>query len=143
MTARFYLVTRLVRSVKSFTVCPTACDIGDGFVAKETLAAEILRPPLFIYGSIFVIFSKREFHLAACAFEKTASFRTQLSTYSRRFITSVEHENSVEHEISDLSTYLSLSLSTVYNLMPIILFTVTKRRGCIDSSRNNFILQHT
>ncbi|KAI0230018.1 hypothetical protein LSAT2_019568 [Lamellibrachia satsuma] len=35
-----------------------------------------------------------EFHLAACAFEKPALFRTQLSTYSRRFITLVEHENS-------------------------------------------------
>ena len=57
-------------------------------------------------------------HLAACAFEKPASFRTQLSTYSRRFITSVEHEYSGEHEISDLSTDLSLSLSTVYNLGP-------------------------
>ena len=56
--------------------------------------------------------------MAACAFEKTASFRTQLSTYSRRFITSVEHENSGEHEISDLNTDLSLSLSTVYNLGP-------------------------
>ena len=45
--------------------------------------------------------------------------------YSRRFITSVEHENSGEHEISDLSTDLSLSLSTVYNLGP--WFTVAIR----------------
>ena len=29
------------------------------FPAKETLAAEILRPPLFIYGSIFVNFFKK------------------------------------------------------------------------------------
>ena len=66
----------------------------------------------------FFLFQKREFHLAACVFEKTASFRTQLSTCSRRFITSVEHDNSGEHEISDLSTDLSLSLSTDYNLRP-------------------------
>ena len=62
-------MTRLVLSVKSFTVCSTfhtACDIGDGlifspalFSAKETLAAEILRPPLFICGSIFVTFFKK------------------------------------------------------------------------------------
>ena len=70
-----------------------------------------------LYAEVSLLsFSKREFHLAACAFEKTASFRTQLNTHSRRFITSVEHENSGEHEISDLSTNLSLNLSTVYKL---------------------------
>ena len=82
-----------------------------------------LQPKFFVHHCLhtevcLLSFSKREFHLAACAFEKTASFRTQLSTYSRRLITSVEHENSGEHEISDLSTDFSLSLSTVYNLGP-------------------------
>ena len=99
-------MTRLDLSVKSFTVCSTfhtPCDIGDGLI--------FLRREVSLLS-----FSKREFHLAARAFEKTASFRTQLSTYSRRFKTAVEHENSGEHEISDLSTDLSLSLSTVYNL---------------------------
>ena len=72
-----------------------------------------------LYTEISLLsFSEREFHLAACAFEKTASFCTQLSTYSRRFTTSVKHENSGEHEISDLSIDLSLILSTVYNLGP-------------------------
>ena len=47
--------------------------------------------------------------------KKTGSFRTQLRTSSRRFITS---ETSGEYEISDLSTEVSLSLSAVYNLGP-------------------------
>ena len=64
------------------------------------------------------LFQKESFTWPLVHLKKTASFRTQLSTYSRRFITSVEHENSGEHEISDLSTDLSLSSSTVYNLGP-------------------------
>ena len=64
--------------------------------------------------------------------KKTASFRTQLSTYSRRFITSVEHENSGEHEISDLSTDLSLSSSTVYNLGP---WTMLMTSACFQVGR--------
>ena len=117
---------RLVLSVKSFTVCSTfhtACDIGDGliFLRRFFPQKRRLQPKFFVHHCLYaevslLSFSKREFHLAACAFEKTAWFRTQLSTYSRRFITSVEHENSGEHEISDLST--DLSLSTVYNLGP-------------------------
>ena len=123
-----YLVTRLVLSVKSFTLCSTfhtACDIGDGLIFLRRFFPQKRRllPKFFVHHCLYaevslLSFSKREFHLAACAFEKPASFRTQLSTYSRRFITSVEHENSGEHEISDLSTDLSLSLSTVYNLGP-------------------------
>ena len=119
---------RLVLSVKSFTVCSTfhiPCDIGDGLIFFRRFFPQKrrLQPKLFVHHCLYaevslLSFSKREFHLAACAFEKTASFRTQLSTYSRRFITSVDHENSGEHEISDLSTDLSLSLSTVYNLGP-------------------------
>ena len=119
---------RLVLSFKSFTVCSTfhtPCDIGDGliFLRRFFPQKRRLQPKFFVHHCLYaevslLSFSKREFHLAACAFEKTASFRTQLSTYSRRFITSVEHENSGEHEISDLSTDLSLSLSTVYNLGP-------------------------
>ena len=118
-------MTRLVLSVKSFTVCSTfhtACDIGDGliFLRRFFPQKRRLQPKFFVHHCLYaevslLSFSKREFHLAACVFEKTASFRTQLSAYSRRFITSVEHENSGEHEISDLSTDLSLSLSTVYN----------------------------
>ena len=73
------------------------------FVAKETL---------FIYGSIFVLFQKESSIWLLVHLKKTALFRTQLSTYSRCFITSVEHENSGEHEIS------GLSLSTVDNLGP-------------------------
>ena len=121
-------MTRLVLSVKSFTVCSTfhtACDIGDGLILLRRFFPQKrrLQPKFFVHHCLYaevslLSFSKREFHLAACAFEKTVSFRTQLSTYSRRFITSVEHENSGEHEISDLSTDLSLSLSTVYNLGP-------------------------
>ena len=69
----------------------------------------------YLYTEVSLLsFSKRGFHLAACAFQKTASFRTQLSTYSRIFITSVDHGNSGKHEISDLS----LSLNTVYILGP-------------------------
>ena len=86
------------------------------FITKESL-----QPKVFVHYCLYTEVSlssssKREFLLAACAFENTASFRTQLSTYSRRFITSVEHKNSAEREISDLSTDLSLSLSTIYNL---------------------------
>ena len=125
---QFYLVIRLVLSVKSFTVCSTfhtPCDIGDGliFLRRFFPKRDACSLKFFVHHCLYaevclLSFSKREFHLAACAFEKPASFRTQLSTYSRRFITSVEHENSGEHEISDLSTDLSLSLSTVYNLGP-------------------------
>ena len=121
-------MTRLVLSLKSFTVCSTfhtPCDIGDGliFLRRFFPQKRRLQPKFFVHHCLYpevslLSFTKREFHLAACAFEKTASCRTQLSTYSRRFITSVEHENSGEHEISDLSTDLSLSLSTVYNLEP-------------------------
>ena len=121
-------MTRLVLFVKSFTVCSTfhtACDIGDALIFLRRFFPQNrrLQPKFFVHHCLYaevslLSFSKREFHLAACAFEKTASFRTQLSTYSRRFITPVEHENSGEHEISDLSTDLSLSLSTVYNLGP-------------------------
>ena len=116
---QFYLVTRLVLSVKSFTVCSTfhtAYDIGDEliFLRRFFPQKRCLQLKFFVhhclYAEVSLSFSKREFHLAACAFEKTALFRTQLSMYSRRFITSVEHE------ISDLST--DLSLSTVYNLGP-------------------------
>ena len=101
---------RLVLSVKSFTVCSTfhtPCDIGDGliFLRRFFPQKRRLQPKFFVHHCLY-----------ACAFEKAASFRTQLSTYSRRFITSVQHENSGEHEISDLST--DLSLSTVYNLGP-------------------------
>ena len=126
MFRQFYLVIRLVLSVKSFTACSifhTPCDIGDGliFLRRFFPQKRRLQPKFFVHHCLYaevslLSFSKREFHLAACAFEKPASFRTQLSTYSRRFITSVEHENSGEHEISDLST--DLSLSTVYNLGP-------------------------
>ena len=58
--------------------------------------------------------------MAACAFEKNCavSYSAEYVLKSRCFITSVEHENSGEHEISDLSTDLSLSLSTVDNLGP-------------------------
>ena len=118
-------------SVKSFTVCPTfhtACDIGDGliFLRRFFPQKRRLQPKFFVHHCLYtevslLTFSKREFRLAVCAFEKTASFRTQLSTYSRRFITSVQHENSGEHELSDLSKDLSLSLSTVYNLGPLSL----------------------
>ena len=122
-------MTCLVLSVKSVTVCPTfhtASDIGDGliFLRRFFPQKRRLQPKFFVHHCLYtevslLSFSKREFHLAACAFEKkTASFRTQLSTYSRRFITSVEHKDSGKHEISDLSIDLSLSLSTVYNLGP-------------------------
>ena len=114
-------MTRLVLSVKSFTVCPTfytACDIGGGFIfLQRFLTQKTSLPPKFIvyhclYMEISLLsFPKREFHLAASAFEKKLSFRAQLSTYSRRLIVSVEHENSDEHETSDLGTYVSLSFS--------------------------------
>ena len=121
-------MTRLVLSVNSFTVCSTfhtLCDIGDGLIFLWHFFPQkrCLQPKFFVHHCLYaevslLSFSKREFPLVACAFEKTTSFRTQLSTYSRHFITSVEHKNSGEHEISDLSTDLSLSLSTVYNLGP-------------------------
>ena len=120
---QFYLVIRLDLS---FTVCSTfhtPCGIGDGLIYLRRFFPQKrrLQSKFFVHHCLYaevslLSFSKREFHFAACAFEKTASFRTQLSTYSRRFITSVEHENSGEREISDLSTDLSLSLSTVYKL---------------------------
>ena len=131
---QFYLVTCLVPRLFNRTPCATSHTASYWrrvdffpvpFTSKEMLAGEILHPPLFIYGSIYVIFIiKREFYLATCVFEKTALlhqralFHTQLSTYSRHFMTSVEHENSAERDISDLSTDFSFSLSTVYNLGP-------------------------
>ena len=121
-------MTRLILSVKSFTVCPTfhtTRNISDGliFLRRFFPQKRRLQPKFFVHHCLYaevslLSFSKREFHLDVCAFEKTASCRTQLSTYSRCFITSVEHEYSGEHEISDLSTDLSLSLSTIYNLGP-------------------------
>ena len=119
-------MTRLVLSVKSFTVCPTfhtACGVGLILLRRFFPQNKCLQPNFFVHHCLYtevrlLTFSIREFRLAACAFLKTASFRTQLSTYSRRFITSVEHENSGEHESSVLSTDLSLSLSKVYNIGP-------------------------
>ena len=81
------------------------------FPAKRRLQLKFfVHHCLYIEVSL-LSFSKREFHLVACAFEKKL-----LSTYSRPFITSVDLENSGEHEISDLST--DLRLSTVYSLVP-------------------------
>ena len=121
---QFYIVTCLILSVKSFTMCPTfhtVSDIGDGLIFRFSPQKRRMKAKFFIHHYLYtevslLSFSKREFHLAACAFAKTASFHTQLSTYSRCFITSGEHGNSGEHEISDLST--DLSLSTVYNFGP-------------------------
>ena len=86
-------MTRLVLSVKSFTVCPTfhtACDIGDGliFLRRFFPQKRRLQPKFFVHDRLYtevylLTFLKREFRLAACAFEKTASFRTQLSTRTR------------------------------------------------------------
>ena len=79
-------MTRLVLSVKSFTVCSTfhtACDIGDGliFLRRFFPQKRRLQPKFFVHHCLYaevslLPFLKREFHLAACAFEKTASFRT-------------------------------------------------------------------
>ena len=131
-------MTCLVLSVTSFKVCPsfqTASDNGDGLIFRFFRQKSRLMATFFIHHYLYtevslLSFSKRGFHLAACAFQKTASFRTQLSTYSRIFITSVDHvlkhihetlvsmksqlTNSGKHEISDLS----LSLNTVYILGP-------------------------
>ena len=97
-------MTRLILSVKSFTVCPsfyTARNISDGVIFLRRFSPQKRRLQLkfFVHHCFYtevslLSFSKIEFHLAACAFEKTASFRAQLSTYSRRCITSVEHVNS-------------------------------------------------
>ena len=113
-------------SVKSFTVCSTfhtPCDIGDGLIFLRRFFPQKRRllPKFFAHhvcGSLCYLFQKESSIWPLVHLKKTALFHTQLTTYSRRFITSVEHENSGEHEISDLSTDLSLSLSTVYNLGP-------------------------
>ena len=74
----FYLVTCLVLSVKSFTVCPTfrtVSDIGDRLIFRFFPQKRRLKVKFFIHHYLYtevslLSFSKREFHLAACAFEK-------------------------------------------------------------------------
>ena len=122
---QFYRVACLVLCVKSFTVCPTfhtASDIGDGLIFRFFPQKRRLKAKFFIHHYLYtevslLSFSKREFHLAACAFEKTASFhaQAQLSTYCRRFITSVEHENSGERESSDLSRVCVRFITYIYH----------------------------
>ena len=86
---------RLVLSVKSFTVCSTfhtPCDIGDGliFLRRFFPQKRRLQPKFFVHHCLYaevslLSFSKREFHLAACAFEKPASFRTQAEYVLKTF----------------------------------------------------------
>ena len=84
-------MTRLVLSVKSFTVCSTfhtACDIGDGLIFLRHFFPQKrrLQPKFFVHHCLYaevslLSFSKREFHLAACAFEKN-----RVVSYSAEYV---------------------------------------------------------
>ena len=125
---QFYLATSLVPCLFNPSPCTrlsTQRHISERliffpalFITKQGLQPQFFVPHCLYTEVSLLSSSKGESPiLAVCAFEKTASFRTQLSTYGRRFITSVEHEISAGHEFSDLSTEVCLSLSTVYYLM--------------------------